>query len=365
MPQNLFSPSRTIESIHNLLQQTIDTIQSFAGFYEPAITKRVCNIRVRAPRNGLRPMSVLAATTIVRGSQKGQQHGAVYLLDTKTQSGAQILSWARPAINWDGHGGARGLRGIGFAEGKVFIAAANELLAFSPEFELLASHRSPYLAGAQGVAVFEHRVYVVSAEFDALLAFDLDLGRFAWGLQLSNDEAGLRASPFDPGGTVGPLSRSRLQLQSIFADTRGLFVSGPGVLGLLHFDGKRIARLVSLPEGARDARPWRDGVLFNDTSADVVRFLTPEHNRVFALLPYPAESYELGSCPDPMPDSGIARPLFAQGLCVLDEQQFAAGSSPLTVTLHNVETMKTTLRFNLDMNVRHSVHSLALWPYSV
>lgn len=304
-------------------------------------------------------MSVLAVTTIVRGSQNGEQHGAVYLLDTEKQNGAQVLSWTRPAINWDGHGGARGLRGIGFADGNVFIAAANELLVFSPEFELLASHRSPYLVGAQGLAVFENRIYVVSAEFDALLAFDLHLGLFAWGLQLSNDETGLRATPFDPSGTLGPSPRKRLQLQSVYADTRGLFVSGPGVSGLLHFDGKRIARLVSLPEGARDARPWRDGVLFNDTSADSVRFLTPEHNRVFAVLPYPAGSYEQPPAHDPE----LARPQFARGLCVMDDQQFAAGSSPLTVTLHNIETMKTTQRFNLDMDVRHCVHSLALWPH--
>lgn len=304
-------------------------------------------------------MSVLAVTTIVRGSQQGEQHGAVYLLDVEGQNGAQVLSWTRPAINWDGHGGARGLRGVVFADGKVFIAAANELLVFSAKFELLASHRSPYLAGAQGLAVFENRIYLVSAEFDSLLAFDLVLGRFAWGLQLSHDEAGLRATPFDPSGTLGPSPRRRMQLQSVHADTRGLFVSGPGVLGLLHFDGKRIARLVSLPEGARDARPWRDGVLFNDTSADSVRFLTPEHNRVFALLPYPADSYEQTS----MPSAEVARPQFARGLCVLDDQQFATGSSPLTITLHNIGTMKTTQRFNLDMDVRHCVHSLALWPY--
>jgi hypothetical protein len=302
-------------------------------------------------------MSVLAVTSIVRGSQKGQQHGAVYLLDSEGQSGAQVLSWTRPAISWDGHGGARGLRGIGFADGKVFIAAASELLVFSPEFELLASHRSPYLAGNQGLAVFENRIYIVSAGFDALLAFDLALGKFAWGLQLSSDEAGLRATPFDPGGTQGPLLRNRLQLQSVYADTRGLFISGPGVLGLLHFDGKRIARLVSLPEGAQDARPWRDGVLFNDSSADSVRFITPAHNRVFKVLPYPTD--EMAPA---MPEA--ARPYFARGLCVLDEKRFASGSSPLTVTLHDIESLQTTQRFNLDMDLRHCVHSLALWPYS-
>jgi len=300
-------------------------------------------------------MTVLAATTMVRGTIKGEQHGAVYLLDLQQQAGAQVLSWTRPAISWDGHGGARGLRGIGFAADRVYIAAASELLVFSPEFELLANHRSPYLDEAQGLAVFENRIYVVSAAFDTLLAFDLALERFVWGLQLSNDEAGLRATPFDPASTLGPSPRKKMALQSVHADSRGLFVSGPGVLGLLHFDGQRIARLVSLPEGARDAHPWRDGVLFNDTSADAVRFITPEHNRVFPVLAYPPEAYV-------QPDPAVARARFAQGLCVIDESVFASGSTPLTITLHHIESMKTEQRFNLDMDVRHGVHSLALWP---
>jgi hypothetical protein len=186
------------------------------------------------------------------------------------------------------------------------------------------------------------------------------LCRFSWGLQVSDDEAGLRAAPFDPAGTVGPFLRQRLQLQTLFADSRGLFLSGPATLGLLHFDGKRIARLASLPEGARDARPWRDGILFNDTSADAVRLITPEHNYVFPVLAYPQKELENAG----QTDGAVARPGFAQGLCVLDDKLIASGSSPLTVTLHNIETMKTSLRFNLDLDVRHCAHSITLWPFS-
>jgi hypothetical protein len=304
-------------------------------------------------------MTVIAASTIVRGSQAGERHGAIYLLDLEGQRGAQVLEWTQPGIDWSGSGGARGLRGIGFAQERVFVAAERELLVFSPEFELLASHRSPYLGNAQGITVFENRVYIVSAGFDSLLAFDLELNRFAWGLHIANDEAGLRASPFDPVGTLGPSPRNRLQLQSIHSDPRGLFLAGPGTLGLLHFDGNRIARLVSLPEGARDARPWRDGVLFNDTTADAVRFLTPEHNRVFPVLDYPGEALDEIRVSDP----SIARAGFARGLCVVDEKQFVSGSSPLTITLHDIETMKTLQRYNLDTDIRHCVHSLATWPF--
>jgi hypothetical protein len=304
-------------------------------------------------------MTILAVTTIVRGSLQGERHGAIYLLDLQGERGAQVLEWTRPSINWQGYGGARGLRGVGVDGDRVYVAADSELLVFSPEFELLATHRSPYLGGAQGLTVFEGRVYIVSAAFDAILAFDLNLERFAWGLQLSNDESGLRAAPFDPSSTLGPSPRRLSQLQSIHANEKGLFISGLATLGLWHFNGQRIARLVSLPEGVHDARPWRDGVLFNDTAADAVRFLTPQHNRVFPVLAYPKQELESFGLPDP----AIARPGFARGLCVLDDQRFVSGSAPLTITLHNIETLQTTRRFNLDLDVRHGVHSIAVWPF--
>jgi hypothetical protein len=165
--------------------------------------------------------------------------------------------------------------------------------------------------------------------------------------------------PFDPQGALGPSPANRLHINSLHSDSRGLFISGLRSSGLLHFDGQRIKRLVTLPEGVRNARPWRDGVLFNDTEAGVVRFLTPESNRVFHVPVYPDEELEPGTLDDP----ASARQGFARGLCVVDEHTFASGSSPLTITLHDLDAMKTTLKINLNTDLRHGVHTLALWPF--
>ena len=124
-------------------------------------------------------------------------------------------------------------------------------------------------------------------------------------------------------------------------------------------DDERIVRLVTLPAGVHDARPWREGVLFNDTEAEVVRFLTPDANCVFPVPRYPEAALEPGSCAD----SAVARQGFARGLCVLGEGAFASGSSPLTITLHDLDTMKTTLRINLSTDLRHAIHTLAVWPF--
>jgi len=64
-------------------------------------------------------------------------------------------------------------------------------------------------------------------------------------------------------------------------------------------------------------------------------------------------------------DDGAVRQGFARGLCVVDDSRFASGSSPATVTVHDLDTMKTTLSINLSTDLRHTVHSLAVWPYPV
>lgn len=304
-------------------------------------------------------MSVIAATTVIRGSQPGASHGGVYLVDLDGQRGAHLLDWTRPTIDWSGHGGGRGLRGLAFGDDRVYIAGASELYSFAPDFALLGVHSSPYLGHAQAVACFEGRIYAVSAAYDAVLAFDLQSGRFDWGLQLVDGDSGLRGIPFDPQGTLGPPPSRDLRLNSLHCDSRGLFIGGRRTMGLLHFDGKRIVRLVTLPEGVHDARPWREGVLFNDTEAEAVRFLTPDANCVFPVPRYPEAALEPGSCDD----SALARQGFARGLCVLGEGLFASGSSPLTITLHDLDAMKTTLRINLSTDARHAIHSLAPWPF--
>jgi len=304
-------------------------------------------------------MGIIAATTQNRGSRPGASHGGCYLVDLAGQRAAQVLDWTRPTIDWSGHGGGRGLRGLAVHGQRVFIAGADELFEFTPVFELTAVHVSPYLAQAQAVACFEDRVYVVSAACDAVLSFDLQSGRFDWGLQLADDEGGLRGTPFDPQGALGPSPANRLRLNSLYCDPRGLFISGARSMGLLHFDGRRIVRLVTLPEGVHDARPWRDGVLFNDSDAEAVRFLTPESNRVFEVPRYPPEALEPGS----FEDSAVARQAFSRGLCVLEGGLFVSGSSPLTISLHDLDTMKTTLRINLSNDARMSIHTLAPWPF--
>ena len=47
----------------------------------------------------------------------------------------------------------------------------------------------------------------------------------------------------------------------------------------------------------------------------------------------------------------------------MNDSVVAAGSSPSTITLHDLDSMQTTLTINLSMDIRNAVHGLEVWPY--
>jgi hypothetical protein len=306
-------------------------------------------------------MTTLIATSVVRGSQQGESHGGVYLLDLDQGEAAQALDWNTSGIDWQGRGWDRGLRGIAFDGDRVFIAASDELFVFTPEFELLASYRSPFLKHSHEISRFKRRLYLTSTAYDSILGFDLDKDRFSWGLHIAAKGKEFRAAPFNPNGPEGPSPGNRLHLNNVFCDSNGMFIAGMRTGGLLHYSGRRITRYVNLPDGNHNAQPWREGVLFNDTESNVVRYVTPETNHVFQVPHYPEDQLTNTDFGDPR----TARQAFARGLCTIDDDLIAAGSSPSTITLHNFETMKTTLCVNLSMDIRNAIHGLEVWPFPV
>jgi hypothetical protein len=47
----------------------------------------------------------------------------------------------------------------------------------------------------------------------------------------------------------------------------------------------------------------------------------------------------------------------------MDNGIIAAGSSPSTITLHNLDEQKTVSAINLTYDVRNAIHGLEVWPY--
>jgi hypothetical protein len=129
----------------------------------------------------------------------------------------------------------------------------------------------------------------------------------------------------------------------------------------LVYDGRKIEKVTSVPPGAHNARPFRDGIVFNDSDADVVQFVAPDKQRIFKVPRYADEQLTQTD----MDDARIARQAFGRGLCAINDHVIAAGSSPSTITLHDFESMKTTVSINLTMDIRNAIHGLEVWPYPV
>ena len=306
-------------------------------------------------------MTVLIATSVVRGSRQGESHGGVYLIDFARQRVRQALDWNRTDIDWSGRGWDRGLRGIAFDGERIYIAASDELFAFDRNFRPLGSWRNASLRHCHEIHVHRRRLYLCSTGFDCVLGFDLDALAFCWGLHISFDGIDYHGISFDPTTESTPPPANELHLNSVFCDTDGMWIGGLHVCGLLCFDGRGVQKRLPLPAGVHNARPFAGGVLFNDTASDRICCVTPGRNLSFAVPEPDARRLthlDLG-------DTRVARPRFARGLCVVDSDRVAGGSSPSTVTLYDLARGKSTASATLSNDVRNAIHGLEVWPFPV
>lgn len=318
------------------------------------------------PENAIQ-LPTLIATSVVRGAEQGDSHGGICLVDYAAQQVTQVVDWNTSEIDFQGRGWDRGLRGIAFHGDEIYVAASDELFVYDQGFRIQRSFRSTYLKHCHEICRLEKHLYLTSTGHDSILAFDLEKQAFVWALHLALDGEETRARPYDPqgidgpGGANGPPAQNLLHLNNVWADRRGLFVSGLRTQGLIHVGaGGKAQRYVEMPLGMHNARPFRDGVLFNDTAADMARYVGRDGSqKVFPVPQYEAselERTELG-------DEKLARPGFARGLCVVNDRLIAVGSSPSTVTLFDFETAAEVARVNFSMDVRNAIHGLEVWPF--
>jgi hypothetical protein len=295
----------------------------------------------------------------VRGSRQGESHGGVYLVDFGANRAIQVLDWNTMNIDWQGRGWDRGLRGIAFDGEIIYVAASDELFAYSPDFTLLGSWRNRYLKHCHEIHCHQRTLFVTSTGFDSILGFDLDRREFTWGLNIAPYGDAFVGKPFDPAFGAGPMASNALHLNNVHCEQGGMYISGLRTAGVLLFNGRELQRWVNLPIGVHNARPFRGGVLFNDTEADVVRYVTRDSERVFPVPRFPEERLTHF---DPA-DSRLARQAFARGLCAVDTDTIACGSSPSTITLRDLGPGGTARSATLSYDVRNAIHGLEVWPF--
>ena len=139
-----------------------------------------------------------------------------------------------------------------------------------------------------------------------------------------------------------------------------MYISGLKTGAALIFNGNIITEWVDLPHGVHNARPYREGILFNDTESNVVRYVTAEDQCIFNIPMHPEENLTHTN----LDDSRIARQGFGRGLCSLDNGIVAGGSSPSTITLHDIDNLKTLYAITLTHDIRNAIHGLEVWPFA-
>ncbi|RLA33511.1 MAG: hypothetical protein DRR11_05280 [Gammaproteobacteria bacterium] len=304
-------------------------------------------------------LPIVIATSVVRGSEQGQSHGGIYLIDLEDETTHQVYDWNTGDIDFSGRGADRGLRGIAFFEQETYIAASDELFIFDSNFEILRSYRNRYLKHCHEISVHGDSLYLTSTGFDSILLFDLRQLSFTWGLAFKNEAGVIEASSFDPRVENGPTPRNDFHLNNILANSSGLYISGRKSPALMHFTGKGIDVVAKLPLGTHNAQPINGGLIYNDTAADKLRYSIKDRHTAFDVPRYP-ESDILNEFDDA---TNVARQAFGRGLCPVSTNVVVGGSSPSTVTAYDLDNGNTVTSVNVSMDIRSAIHGLELWPY--
>jgi len=303
----------------------------------------------------------LVATSVVRGSRQGESHGGVFTVDFEKQEVEQHVDWNTSNIDFEGRGADRGLRGIAFNGDDILIAASDELFRYDRSFRMKTSNKNRYLKHCHEICRFEQTLFLTSTGFDSLLAFDLDKKKFVWGFHLQRQYDQWAGHTFDPRSVMGPRPVNNYHINMVHADSTGIYLSGLRTNALLHLNSKmEVSEVCSLPAGAHNARPYREGLLFNDTDSDCVRYVGRDgKNIAFKIVTYDEGDIEFSG----IDDSKIARQGFGRGLCPVGDRFVAGGSSPSTISLYDLESNQKVGSVNLTMDIRNAIHGLELWPY--
>ena len=299
-------------------------------------------------------LPTVVVSSVVRSAHQGESHGGVYLVDLDARSHRQVVDWNAPGISWEGRGADRGLRGIAFWREHVLLAASDELFVYDPKFQPVASYRGRYLKHCHEICVGGDSVFLTSTGFDSVLVLDLPSGRFTAGfcLRRSTVRRQLMFGKFDPNSDHGPPPGDTVHLNNVHYENGNLFVAGLGLQRMFRLNGGGLEQVARIPPGTHNARPYRDGVLLNDTASDRVVYATREGEvlQAFPVARYPEQALMHSDLP-----SDHARQAFARGLCVTDGDVIIAGSSPSTVSVYKLGEVESLAALNLTMDVRNSI----------
>jgi len=283
------------------------------------------------------------------------------VIDLANQAVFNPLKYDFPNIEWFGQEGGRGLRGVALDGDTVYICAGGRLLAYDTKFRQTGSWQNPYLANCQGISIHQREMFLACAGNDCLLAFDLDEKKIHWAMHIRSERHQFRPAAFDPSTPDGPIPVNKLHLRSVRCSEGGIYFSGMNTGGLLHFNGQKIQMLAELPAGAQDAQVFRNGVVFNDSRAGVLRYAGDDEGSEDRAMPVPY--FEASDHSDRDTDeTRMLKRGYGRGLCVLSGTAVAGGSTPAGITLYDLRANRKLLTVRFTKDPREAINDIIVWP---
>lgn len=312
----------------------------------------------------------VVASSVIRSAHKGESHGGVYLVDLETEGVQQVIDWDRSAIDWEGRGGDRGLRGIAFWNDLVYLAASDEIFIYDRHFQPHGSIRTEYLKHCHEIFIAHDTLYMTSTGFDSIIQYDMEEARHGHVFTFRTTRThralkriGLRLMPrisVSPPDTP-PTAQDTSHLNSVVVEKDTMFIAGTRLGHLLAVTGSRMEAYAPIPYGSHNARPFGNGVIMNHTPSNRVCLLD---RRGRVERSYPIPQYAPDRLKRATLSSDHARQAFARGLAIFDDEYFVAGSSPATISLYRFDRSEPLKTINLTMDVRNAIHGLEVWPFS-
>ncbi len=149
-------------------------------------------------------------------------------------------------------------------------------------------------------------------------------------------------------------------MNHVWVQEGALLASGTKLSGLWQVNGAGLKRYATVPFGTHNARPFRDGVLFNHTKTDRIAYGSLG-GEVLASVSMP--TYDKGRLEHADLPEDLARATFGRGLTVLADGRVVGGSSPATISVYDLDAGVRETSVNITMDVRNAVHGLEVWPF--
>ncbi len=302
-------------------------------------------------------MVKLLATYEVRGRPLGESHGGLFVIDLANRTAVKKLDWAESRSDLRVLNEDLGMRGVACDADAIYVATSDSLQKYSRDFRPLEAWQNAYLKHCHEMHIHRRRLFIASTGFDSILGFDLDRQAFDWALHVDARGHLLLGKMYDPQAEDGPLLLGKLDISHVHCDANGMYMSGSRTGGMLYWGGREIRMSAELPGGSRNARPFRDGVLFTEHSSGLLRYTGRGEGREDRALRIrescvgrPERAID--------EDSDALAVGAARGLCVLSDALVAVGSCPASVTIFDLARNEQVFQVTLSKNPNTAVHSV-------